>query len=727
MEENLKALIASVDALREDVRPLAALQQQVHSLSENNQRLTALVASLREELRSLSTTSDTNSHKRHFEEDTYVGTSPAASRCAPQPRTKKTKLSFPPPSSDHNHPANDDEQVEATPTYRWDDLPEELLCALFDVVEPAYVGMAARTCRSWWACAGNLRRRLAKVAVCSSMALLQWAVENGCPLDRELCAAIAKEGQLELLRWARWNGCPWDRRTIHNASGGGHLGVVRWARKNGCQWDEHACAAAAAHGHLEVLKWLHAHGCPWTEDTTDAAAEQGHFGVLKWAYEHGCAINWEWIFHYAARRANKAMLEWAKKTSKIRPSEVCMDLSYAGDVELLCWARAKGFPFEPVFDQSPCGAAAAEGHLDVLKWLRENDCPWYDTHAVAQAAVSGGLQVLQWLQEAQGELFDSNSLSGVCTVAATQGKLKIVQWAFENGGSLSHQVIDKAATGGHLELIKWARENGCLWTPSAAANAAQMGHLETLKWLHENGCPWNEKTCIKAARNGHLEILKWARSQGCPWNANTTWNAAFKGHLEVLAWAVGNGCPLDAQHACDWAARAGQVAIVRWLLDTPGFTWLPNWVYNEDAEDIADGRGMRQEDALELLKLSRQVGHPWTTDMFSFAALGGHLETIRWLWKEGCPFDEDVCAMAAGSGELEALQWLHAHGCPWDEGVYKEALLKGKLAVVQWLVNAGCPMVPLVLLQPEGIAVRKYLRRLASTKSAPPECYMFRE
>ena len=42
--------------------------------------------------------------------------------------------------------------------------------------------------------------------------------------------------------------------------------------------------------------------------------------------------------------------------------------------------------------------AAGGGHLEVLKWGRENGCPW-DKDTCACAAIGGHLEVLKWLRE----------------------------------------------------------------------------------------------------------------------------------------------------------------------------------------------------------------------------------------------------------------------------------------------------------------------------------------
>jgi hypothetical protein len=48
---------------------------------------------------------------------------------------------------------------------------------------------------------------------------------------------------------------------------------------------------------------------------------------------------------------------------------------------MLKWARENDCPW----DEETCAYAADGGHLEVLKWARENDCPW-DEWTCAYAA-----------------------------------------------------------------------------------------------------------------------------------------------------------------------------------------------------------------------------------------------------------------------------------------------------------------------------------------------------
>jgi hypothetical protein len=150
------------------------------------------------------------------------------------------------------------------------------------------------------------------------------------------------------------------------------------------------------------------------------------------------------------------------------------------------------------YDDDICSCAAMLGCLEVLKWLRENDCPWD-----------------HW----------------TCTYAAKGGHFDVLTWASANGCPWSALTCAYAAKGGHLKVLQWLRENGCPWDKCTCDSAAKGGHLEVLQWLtrEEDPCPWDEWTCENAAQGGHLEVLQWLRENGCPWNEWTCLRAAENG------------------------------------------------------------------------------------------------------------------------------------------------------------------------------------------------------
>ena len=78
-----------------------------------------------------------------------------------------------------------------------------------------------------------------------------------------------------------------------------------------------------------------------------------------------------------------------------------------------------------------------------------------------------------------------------CMKAAEAGHLEVLKWARENGCPWDKRTCEFAAYYGHLEVLKWARENDCPWNEATCMKAAEAGHLEVLKWARERlpvGC-----------------------------------------------------------------------------------------------------------------------------------------------------------------------------------------------------------------------------------------------
>ena len=48
-----------------------------------------------------------------------------------------------------------------------------------------------------------------------------------------------------------------------------------------------------------------------------------------------------------------------------------------------------------------------------------------------------------------------------CEIAAKNGHLEVLKYARENGCPWDEWTCSFAARNGHLEVLKWARENGC--------------------------------------------------------------------------------------------------------------------------------------------------------------------------------------------------------------------------------------------------------------------------
>jgi hypothetical protein len=168
-----------------------------------------------------------------------------------------------------------------------------------------------------------------------------------------------------------------------------------------------------------------------------------------------------------------------------------------------------------------CSGAAAGGHLEVLKWARDNGCPW-DEETCSEAVESGHLEILKYLRS-QGCPWDA----WACLIAAEGGHLEILKWIYEQGDPWSRQVYTRAAYNGHLEILKWAWGQ-CKFDITVALEAVYEGHLDVIEWGLQHGCHWTYTASKAAARFEHTHILKWIRDNGYCLGGAASYDALFK-------------------------------------------------------------------------------------------------------------------------------------------------------------------------------------------------------
>jgi len=86
-----------------------------------------------------------------------------------------------------------------------------------------------------------------------------------------------------------------------------------------------------------------------------------------------------------------------------------------------------------------------------------------------------------------------------------------------------------------------------------------------------------------------------------------------------------------------------------------------------------------------ILEWALAVGCP-RTRVTGFAAIGGHLATLRWALYHKFHWDEYTSQLVAGAGQLQVLQWLDANKYDVDFPMCCTAAAGGgHLGVIQWL------------------------------------------
>ena len=161
----------------------------------------------------------------------------------------------------------------------------------------------------------------------------------------------------------------------------------------------------------------------------------------------------------------------------------CERVAETNKLELLKWAREEK---KCEWDQRTIKAAARQGNLEMVKYCVANECP-IDEDACACAAINGHLECLKYLREEAKALWDSGTAS-------------------------------RAALNGHLHILEYLVERKFdQYNVFACKYAAENGHLDCLKYLHETAkAPWSSWVVRYAHENKHPDCVQYLLDNNCP-------------------------------------------------------------------------------------------------------------------------------------------------------------------------------------------------------------------
>lgn len=134
----------------------------------------------------------------------------------------------------------------------------------------------------------------------------------------------------------------------------------------------------------------------------------------------------------------------------------------------------------------------------------------------------------------------------ICIACAGNGDLEMLQFVYENGGTLSVHTNNQAALNGHIHVIIWCRSQGCPWNFETCFSAARQEHIYVLKWLRSIGrdecslysdeteiCPWNESICANAIACKNVNVLRFALENGCECSSDSRLAAMNSSNVKI--------------------------------------------------------------------------------------------------------------------------------------------------------------------------------------------------
>lgn len=184
-----------------------------------------------------------------------------------------------------------------------------------------------------------------------------------------ICEYLALYGRFDMLKHSVTNDkCVIDHDVCIAAVKSGQLPILQWLVENGATLDRNITSIAAEYGYLHILKWIIiSNNGQWSFWTCSEAAKNGHLHIIVWAINNGCAFN-EFVFIHAAQKGHLHILEWLKEKKNQLPISTSISV-YAtnnGNLHILKWLHENNCPI----DKSVCRVIAKQKHFsDILHWI----------------------------------------------------------------------------------------------------------------------------------------------------------------------------------------------------------------------------------------------------------------------------------------------------------------------------------------------------------------------
>lgn len=271
---------------------------------------------------------------------------------------------------------------------------------------------------------------------------------------------------------------------------------------------------------------------------------------------------------------------------------VSQESSFCTRIQLIKWAVEMGCPLYN--DDRLCKYAAKYGHLEIMKWARQQQCQWSSRVLIA-AIRSGNLRTVIWLRNQsppcpgwqsaycclaaveERNIYMIKYLRSLCPpcewnesccrAASRNGDIAMIIWLRSQTPPCPFDEMTAmyAAAQGNIEMLVTLRRHlrpPCPWDSAvfrAAVSQARI-RIELLEWLRDESdcCPWDESVCRAASQNNQIEVLNWLRnseSEPCPWDSSACVVAAHHGHLHTLQWLRDNGCPWNSRVSVEASAK----------------------------------------------------------------------------------------------------------------------------------------------------------------------------
>jgi hypothetical protein len=158
---------------------------------------------------------------------------------------------------------------------------------------------------------------------------------------------------------------------------------------------------AAVGGHVDAMQWVHEHlegvSSTWWDSVTQVICEHGHVDAMQWLADLLPSIQQpRHLYVLVLRRNHVDLLNWM--LCRRKPAEfgslVAQAVRQNATRALQClWRHG----LVERTDDAMCMTAARLGHLEILQWATANGFPWDPYECTAAARAKGHTRIVEWI------------------------------------------------------------------------------------------------------------------------------------------------------------------------------------------------------------------------------------------------------------------------------------------------------------------------------------------
>jgi len=205
--------------------------------------------------------------------------------------------------------------------------------------------------------------------IVKSKNLINWAMTHAYfKLNHHLSHSAVIQDNVFIIKYLYELGCPFKPLIWQYVIRNNNIKLVKWLiKKPLIPFNNLILMIAIDNNRTNIFKFLFEY-C----EKMDLEAQQEF--IFDHALSRGRVDIVDWLYYNKNYEFNKFSFEYAAQSGKIKMLDYIYKLAY-NDCSNIAW-----------WTPSVTVAAAEEGHIHVLKWLRERHCPWniFTTYAAAE-------------------------------------------------------------------------------------------------------------------------------------------------------------------------------------------------------------------------------------------------------------------------------------------------------------------------------------------------------